>query len=81
VVNACRALIYLTDHKIVSKIAGGEAVLSRGTGPAEIIERALAQQRGSEPDQPPACDAVSFVLATTAMLGAVPGRALRRSLA
>jgi hypothetical protein len=68
VLNACRALIYLTDHLIVSKIAGGEAVLSRGTGPAEVVERALAQQRGSDPDQPPASDAVSFVLATAAML-------------
>jgi hypothetical protein len=61
-------LIYLTDHKIVSKIAGGEAVLSRGNGPAEVIQRALAQQRGSEPDRPPAADAVSFALATAAML-------------
>jgi streptomycin 3"-adenylyltransferase len=68
VLNACRALIYLTGHKIVSKIAGAEAVLNRGTGPAEVIERALAQQRGNEPDQPPAADAVSFVLATAAML-------------
>ena len=68
VLNACRALVYLTDHKIVSKIAGGTAVLSRGTGPAEVIERALAQQRGSEPDQPPASDAVSFVHATAATL-------------
>ena len=68
VLNACRALVYLTDHKIVSKIAGGEAVLSRGTGPAKVIGRALAQQRGSEPDQPPASDAASFVLATAAML-------------
>jgi streptomycin 3"-adenylyltransferase len=68
VLNACRALIYLTDDEIVSKIAGGEAVRSRGTGPAEVIERALAQQRGSEPGQPPAADAVSFVLATAAML-------------
>jgi streptomycin 3"-adenylyltransferase len=68
VLNACRALIYLTDDEIVSKIAGGEAVRSRGTGPAEVIERALAQQRGSEPGQPPVADAVSFVLATAAML-------------
>jgi Domain of unknown function (DUF4111) len=68
VLNACRALVYLTDYKIVSKIAGGQAVLSRGTGPAEVIERALAQQRGTEPDQPPAPDAVSFVLATAAAL-------------
>ena len=68
VLNACRALVYLTDHTIVSKIAGGQAVLGRGTGPAEIIERALAQQRGSEPGQPPAAGAVSFVLATAATL-------------
>jgi Domain of unknown function (DUF4111) len=68
VLNACRALVYLTDHKIVSKVAGGTAVLSRGTGPARVIERALAQQRGSAPDQPPAPDAVSFVLATAATL-------------
>jgi streptomycin 3"-adenylyltransferase len=68
VLNACRAMIYLTDHKIVSKIMGGETVLSRGTGPTEVIERALAQQRGSEPDRPPAADAVSFVRATAAML-------------
>jgi Domain of unknown function (DUF4111) len=68
VLNACRAMIYLTDHKIVSKIAGGEAVLSRGTGPAQVIGRALAQQRGGEPDQPPAADALSFVLATAATL-------------
>jgi streptomycin 3"-adenylyltransferase len=47
VLNACRALSYLTGHKIVSKIAGGEAVLSSGTGPAGVIERAgpAARQR------------------------------------
>jgi hypothetical protein len=53
VLNACRALIYLTDQQIVSKIAGGEAALRRGAGPAEVIQRALGQQRGSEPDRPP----------------------------
>jgi len=68
VLNACRGLIYLTDHQIVSKIAGGQTALRRGTGPAEVIERALAQQRGSEPCQPPAADAVSYVLATAATL-------------
>jgi hypothetical protein len=68
VLNACRALVYLADHKIVSKIAGGQAVLSRGTGPAKVIERALAQQRGSEPGQPPGDDAVTFVLGTAALL-------------
>jgi len=68
VLNACRALVYLADHTIVSKIAGGHAVLSRGAGPAKVIERALAQQRGSAPGQPPGGDAVTFVLATAAML-------------
>jgi len=41
-------------------------VLGRGTGPAEVIQRALGQQRGAEPDQPPAADAVGFVLTTAA---------------
>jgi Domain of unknown function (DUF4111) len=68
VLNACRALTYLTDHTIVSKVAGGEAALRRGTGPAQVIQRALAQQRGTEPDRPPAPDAVSFVLATAEAL-------------
>ena len=68
VLNACRALIYLTDDKIVSKIAGGEAVLRHGTGPAEVIRRALSQQRGTEPDRSPASDAIGFVLATAAAL-------------
>ena len=73
VLNACRALIYLTDRQIVSKVAGGEAALRRGAGPAEVIQRALAQHQGSEPDRPPASDAVSFVLATAATLRCVAG--------
>lgn len=73
VLNACRALIYLTDGTIVSKIAGGEAVLSSGAGPAEVIRRALGQQRGTEPGQPPAADAVGFVLATAAALRSAAG--------
>jgi hypothetical protein len=68
VLNACRALIYLTGQQIVSKIAGGEAVLRRGAGPAEVIQRALDQQRGSRPDQPPAPDAARFVQATAEAL-------------
>jgi hypothetical protein len=68
VLNACRAQAYLSDDAIISKIAGGEAALRRGTGPAEVISRALAQQCGHQHDQPPAPDAVEFVLATTAML-------------
>ena len=78
VLNACRALVYLTDHAIVSKIAGGELALRRGTGPAGVIQRALAQQHGREPDQPPSAEAVRFARAAAARLrsaAADPARA------
>jgi Domain of unknown function (DUF4111)/Nucleotidyltransferase domain len=68
VLNACRARLYLTDGAIVSKVAGGEAALQRGAGPADVITRALAQQRDAQPDRPPAPDAVEFVVAVAAML-------------
>ncbi len=68
VLNACRAAVYLSEDQIVSKIAGGEAALRRGTGPAAVIDRALAQQRGQAPGQPPQPDAAEFVLATAAAL-------------
>lgn len=68
VLNACRALLYLADDAIVGKIAGGEAVLRRGLGPATVVTRALAQQRGRAADQPPAADARQFVLAAAAAL-------------
>jgi hypothetical protein len=68
VLNACRSLIYLADGQIVSKIDGGEAALSRRTGPTAVIERALGQQRGSVPLQPPALDAIDFVRDATVRL-------------
>jgi hypothetical protein len=70
VLNACRARLYLTDGVMVSKMAGGEAALQRRTGPADVITRALAQQRGIQSDQPPAADAIAFVEAIAAMLRA-----------
>ena len=77
--NACRALIYLTGGQIVSKIAGGEAMLRRGTGPAEVIGRALAQQRGSEPDRSPGPDAIGSVLGTAAALRSAAGEPTSQS--
>jgi hypothetical protein len=77
VLNACRALIYLADGQIVSKIAGGEAALRRAAGPAAVIQRALRQQRGSEPDRPPAENAIAFVQAAAAALGAAAGESAR----
>lgn len=68
VLNACRALIYLADGEIVSKIAGGLAALCRGMGPAAVIRRALAQQCGLARVQQPETDAVGFVLAAAAEL-------------
>jgi hypothetical protein len=68
VLNACRAMVYLTDDAIVSKIAGGEAALSRGFGPAGLVTRALSQQRGTAAGQQPEDDAIEFVLATAAAL-------------
>lgn len=68
VLNACRALIFLADDAIVSKIAGAEAALHRGLGPPDLVRRALRQQRGQTPDQPAASDAIDYVRATAAAL-------------
>jgi hypothetical protein len=68
VLNACRAQVYLADGAIVSKLSGGQTALRRGSGPAGVITRALAQQRGEQPDQPPAPDATEFVSRTAAQL-------------
>jgi Domain of unknown function (DUF4111)/Nucleotidyltransferase domain len=68
VLNACRAHAYWSDGAIIAKIAGGETALRRGTGPANVITRALAQQRGEQSDRRPAPDAIEFVQATAALL-------------
>ena len=75
VLNTCRALIYLADGGLVSKVAGGDTAgglvskvaggdtaLRRGLGPAGLIRRALAQQEGR------AAEAAAFVLATATAL-------------
>jgi Domain of unknown function (DUF4111) len=68
VLNTCRALIYLADGELVSKIAGGEAALRRGLGPAGLIRHALAQQEGRAAEQQPGAEAAAFVLATATAL-------------
>ncbi len=75
VLNACRALIYLADGAIISKLAGGEGALARSLGPPAVIERALAQQRGAQADQPPQGDATEFVMAVAAVLRSGSARA------
>lgn len=76
VLNACRAFEYLTTGQIVSKLAGGEAVLN-GEGnlgtvvaPAGLVERALGQQRAQSPEQPPGAEAIAFVRSIGARLRA-----------
>jgi Domain of unknown function (DUF4111) len=68
VLNACRALIFQADGRIVSKVAGGRIALDRRLGPPAMLRRALDQQQGSAPEQAAAPDAVEFVLATAAAL-------------
>jgi len=68
VLNACRALVFLDEDRIVSKIAGGLTALDRGAGPAGVIRRALDQQRGRVPERPAATDAVAFVQRAAATL-------------
>jgi hypothetical protein len=74
VLNACRARAYWSDDAIIGKIAGGETALRRASGPADLITRALAQQRGEQPDRPPAPDAIEFALATAVLLRSGLGR-------
>lgn len=68
VLNACRAMVFLTDDAIVSKIAGGEAALDRGFGPAGLITRALSQQRGHAARSQPDDEAAEFVRRTARAL-------------
>jgi Aminoglycoside adenylyltransferase, C-terminal domain len=70
VLNACRALVYLADDRIVSKVEGGELALTGDLAPAALVHRALAQQRGTALAQPPAPDAAAFVQAAAADLAA-----------
>lgn len=63
VLNAGRALRYLADGSIVSKLEGGVTALAEGA-PRNVVERAIRAQRGEHPDQPPSPDALSFIKQT-----------------
>jgi streptomycin 3"-adenylyltransferase len=76
VLNACRSLAYLRHGRIIGKLAGGLAALDERSGPAEVVRRALDQQRARMPEQPAGPDAVAFVEQTAAALraaAAAPG--------
>ncbi|HEX9516333.1 MAG TPA: hypothetical protein VF940_09195 [Streptosporangiaceae bacterium] len=75
VLNACRALVYLNDGKIVAKIAGGLAALDRGIGPPGLVRRALDQQQARAPERAAGPDAILFVReSAAALIAAAEGR-------
>jgi Domain of unknown function (DUF4111) len=60
VLNACRALAYLDEGKILSKADGARYALDHG-GPHELITAALAMQLGDQPQRPPSEPARRFL--------------------
>ena len=70
VLNACRALVFLSDGTIVSKVAGGLAALDRASAPPGLVRDALDQQQGRTPERPPGPAAISFVTGVAAALRA-----------
>jgi streptomycin 3"-adenylyltransferase len=70
VLNACRALVYLNEGRIVSKVAGGLAALDRGIGPAGVLRRALDQQQARAAERAAGPDAILFVRESAAALSA-----------
>ena len=77
VLNACRALVYLDEGRVVSKIAGGLAALHRGIGPPGLVRRALDQQQARAPERAAGPDAIVFVRESAALLSAAAaGRTL-----
>jgi len=69
VLNAGRALRYLLDGSIVSKLDGATTALAEGA-PAAIVERALDVRRGRVADRDPTEPALAFVAATRRRLAA-----------
>ncbi len=61
VLNACRALAFLGDGRIVSKVAGGVAAVESGAAPGELVRRALDQQEGRSTRRRPGPEAAKFV--------------------
>ena len=70
VLNACRALVFLTDDTIVSKVAGGLAALDHALGPPGLVRDAVDQQQGRVRERPPGPEAISFVTGVAVPLSA-----------
>jgi streptomycin 3"-adenylyltransferase len=67
VLNAARAVSFLDDGVIVSKIDGGQRQLAAG-GPADLLRRALDVQAGRADDRKPTDAAVQFMRSVRARL-------------
>jgi hypothetical protein len=70
VLNACRALVFLSDGQIVSKVAGGTVAMERGLAPRGLVRQALDQQQGTSARQQPGPAATEFVLGVAEALKA-----------
>ena len=70
VLNACRALVFLADGRIVSKMTGGRTALAWGSAPADLVRRSLDQQRGAVPERAAAPDAIRYVTGVIRVLRA-----------
>lgn len=70
VLNACRALVYLNDARIVSKVAGGMTAMRGGIAPLHLVRSALDQQQARAPERAPGREAVLFAQRTATALRA-----------
>ena len=66
--NACRALLYLQDRRLVAKTTGGRWAVGHGIGPGPSITHALAAQAGAEPAGTLTDADVEFVQQTASQL-------------
>jgi hypothetical protein len=67
VLNACRALVFLREGRIVSKVSGGMDALQWPV-PADLIRQALDQQQAVVPERPPGAEAREFAARVAAAL-------------
>ena len=61
VLNACRALVFLQDRLIVSKVEGGRKATEDRLGPAGLVARSLRSQAGAGSERRPGESARVFV--------------------
>lgn len=68
--NACRALLYLHERRLVAKTTGGRWAIDQGIGPSASIADALAAQAGTAPAGTLTEADVEFVQTTASRLSA-----------